>query len=101
MVVYRGSTGCPSCGNTNTKEQIFCQKCEDESIDYYEMQIAPGWVNMLQRLDESKRFSECVKFADRHGYKVDILILKLRIKYSVTVHMSKENIFQVVNSEGQ
>ena len=101
MVTYKGKNVCPSCGNKHSRQSVFCSKCEQESMAYFGIQIPKSWAKGLMRGDEKGRFKECATFSDRHGYSLDLVLLKLRLKFGVIIDLTKKEIYEMIDREDE
>jgi len=100
MVAYRGENICPSCGKNHTKPSIFCLDCEAFSMEYYEVQISSSWAKRVGNTAEKDRFKECIAFSNRHKYGVDLVILKLKLRFDVAIILTSEEIYEIIDREG-
>jgi hypothetical protein len=95
MVIYKGKHKCPACGKAN--KQVFCSNCEIERNLYYDIQIAEKWASSISI--DSNSFAKCKSFAQRHNYRLDLLIVKLNIQYNVRIDLRREDILELINME--
>ena len=100
MVAYRGNGICPSCGKNHSRSSLFCSDCEVESMAYYDTQISRSWARRINKTAKMDRLRECVAFSNRHNYSVEIVILKLRLRFDVAIILTGEEIYEIIDKEG-
>lgn len=100
MTTYKGdnSKECCSCTNNAVKGMMFCSDCEDDSFAFYDVDLSKKWAERVASLSYGQ-FKEIVDFSKRHGYREDLVIVKMRSKFGITIELSSNDIMSLTSSK--
>ena len=92
MITYQ-SKKCPYCIKPVPAGVLFCNQCQIPKMAYLDVSVAASWSRYVAtRKTETEKVKELLKYSERHGYRFDLVRLKLFCKFHVMVEISREDI---------
>ena len=100
MITYR-SNKCAYCNKTISHDTLFCKQCQIPKMEYLDVCIAASWSKYIDsRKTETEKVEELVKYSERHGYRFDLVRLKLFRKFNIMVEVSKNDLYLLPDLSG-
>lgn len=75
---------------------MFCSDCEEDSFAYYDVDMSRKWAERVSSLLRGQ-LEEIVDFSRRHGYRADLVILKMKSKFGITIDLSSNDIMSLAS----
>jgi len=92
MITFRNSQ-CSCCNKSIPDDMLFCNQCQSHNMAYLDIAIANSWARYIStRKDNAEKIQEILKYADRHGYRFDLVRLKLFCRFNIIVEVGKKEI---------